>query len=167
MLIVSKDDFTFYILNQTTGTKIEFDLVPEEISESFAASFESQDIMGRTAPIVGYSSSGPHTVSLNITVHAEMEGGIENMKKKIHQLVALTYPVFSGDLLEPPKCFVRVGNMVGMYGYIESVDVSWEKPYTDMVFRKAEVSLSVNEIRNMADDCLSASDVESGGIFQI
>ena len=45
--------------------------------------------------------------------------------------------------------------------------MSWEKPYTDMVFRKAEVSLSVNEIRNMADDCLSASDVESGGIFQI
>jgi hypothetical protein len=164
---MAKDEFTFYILNQVTGSKIEFLLVPEEISESFSSSFESQDIMGRTAPIVGFSSSGPHTVSLNITIQADMEGGIENMKKKINQLIALTYPVYSGDLLEPPKCFVRVGNMVGMYGYIESVDVSWEKPYTDMVFRKAEISLSVNEIRNNAGECLDAKGIESGGIFQI
>lgn len=164
---MKKDDFSLYIRNEATGTTINFDLVPEDFSESFSSSFESQDIMGRSAPIVGWSSSGPHSVSLTLTLHAEIEGGTDKLKDKINKLVALTYPVYSGDAITPPKCFIRVGKMVGMYGYIESVSVSWEKPYSEQIFRKAEVSIDVNEIANNASECLDAVQVEAGGLYQI
>lgn len=152
----TKDKINCYIKNLVTGTTIEFELIPETVSDNNSASFDAQDIRGRSNPIQGYNTSGPRTVSFSIQLHDDYcKDGILTT---VNKLRALTYPAYGGGVT-PPSCYVRFGKMIRMKAVVTSVSVQWNKPYRNGVFTQAEVSLDFTEIRNKS---LSASNIEGG-----
>ena len=152
----AKDKISCYVKNLLTGTTIEFELIPESVTDSNSASFDPQDIRGRSTPIQGYNNSGPRTVSYTVILHDDYcKDGI---LKTVNALRALTYPAYGGSVT-PPTCYVRFGKMIKMKAITNSVSVNWMTPYRDGVFTRAEVTLDFIEVRGSS---LGASSVEGG-----
>ena len=156
-----------YVINILTGKRIQFKLIPDDLSESLSASFEPQSIRGRSAPFLSYENTGSRTVSFSVTLHEEYcDGGILDT---VNKLKALVYPTYVGSIVAAPKCYVRFGNMIGMKAIIESVGVSWEKPILrdangKSFFAKAEVSLDFTELIDYTVP--NAFDIEKSGGFR-
>lgn len=151
-----KDTINCYIKNFVTGSTIEFELIPEEITDNYSATFDQQDIRGRSNPIQGYNSSGPRTISYTIQLHDDYcKTGILDT---VNKLRALTYPEYGGVII-PPKCYVRFGNMIGTKAITTSVGVTWKKPYRDGIFINADVTLEFTEV---LENPKSASQIEGG-----
>lgn len=153
---MSGSKMPMYVINLVTGTHINIDLVPEELSEDFAANFEDISPRGRSNSIQGYDTSGPHTVSFSIKVHEDYckDGFMTTMNR----LRALTYPGYEGRV-EPPKCYIRIGRMIAMTATPRSVGVSWAGVIRDGHFTSADVSFSFTEAESIPN---SVDDVERG-----
>lgn len=160
-----------YIINLVTNTKIEFLCNPEDVSENIASTFDAQTVRGRTAPFVGYDNTGPRTVSVSFIVNADLEGdaktALTNFKRKVNAIRALAYPEYQGQYIKPPVCFVRIGKMVSMRAITEGVSVSWSLPYSEGLYRQAEISLEFTQIHNTPATCYGASDVENDKLFGV
>lgn len=151
-----------YIVNILTGTVIEIALLPEEISENYAAEITPTSIMGRSSPVMGYAGGGPKTVSLSLTLHDDYcKLGII---QTVNNFKALSYPEYS-NIVESPNCYLRIGDFMRLYGVCTSVGVSWSKPMRrdhvsfQMTYIKADVSL---DLQNCVSTPFSASSVEGG-----
>jgi len=153
-----------YVINDITGSIIRFKLLPDEVSESYSAEFEDVPIMGRSSPYVSYSLGGPKEISLSLILHDDYcIGG--NILDTVNKFKALAYPNYEDQVIEPPKCFLRIGDFIKLLGVCSSVDVSWEKPIRvdkdtgESFYAKADVSLS---LRNVVKVPFSADQVERG-----
>lgn len=155
-LSYSKDNISCYIKNLITGTTIEFDLIPEEFSETNVATYDQHNIRGRSSPIQGYSNSGPRNISYMVQIHDDCcTNGIVDT---VNKLRALSYPEYGGSIV-PPKCYIRFGDMLSIKAVVINVNVTWRKPYRNGTFINADVSLDFIEI---IDKPRSASEVEGG-----
>lgn len=156
---ITKDYIPCYVINSVTGGTIEFDVEPDEITDTTSAQFDPQDIRGRSSPFQGYNGSGPRTVSFELTLHQDLcKDGLLNT---INHLKSLAYPGYGG-VLTAPKCIVRLGEMVHMKAIINDVGVVWQKPYRDKCYLLATVSLNFTEV---VDTPFSASDIWKKGGF--
>lgn len=157
---LNKEYIPCYIINLLTGGKIEFECEPEEISDANSAQFDPQDVRGRSSPYQGYSSSGPRTISFSVMLHDDLcKEGILNT---VNHLRSLTYPNYGG-VLTPPKCLVRVGDMIHCNAIVNDVSVSWQKPYRNGTYVAAEVSLNLTEV---VDTPYSSSEIWSKGGYK-
>lgn len=156
---ITKDYIPCYIINTLTGNTIEFDVEPDEITESNSSQFDPQDIRGRSSPYQGYNSSGPRTVNFELVLHHDLcKDGILTT---VNHLRSLTYPGYGG-VLRAPECVVRLGDMIHMKAIVNDVGITWQKPYRDNVYLAATVSLSFTEV---TDTPKSASDIWKNGGF--
>lgn len=153
-----------YIINMNTGTRIELDLLPESIDDSYTANYNSTPILGRSTPIIGYSEGGPRSISFSVKLHDDVisEAGMD-IVDKVNILKALSYPSYENDRVISPKCYVRIGSMISMTGVCNNVGVSWEPPYSPtkkgrVSYLQAEVSLSFDEVQPIPQ---SASQIEN------
>lgn len=154
---LNKEYIPCYIINILTGGKIEFECEPEEISDSNSNQFDPQEIRGRSSPFQGYNSSGPRSISFSVMLHDDLcKEGILNT---VNHLRSLTFPNYGG-VLTPPKCLVRIGDMIHCNAIVNDVSVSWQKPYRDNVYVAAEVSINLSEV---VDTPYSSSEVWSSG----
>lgn len=152
----AKADVTCYIKNMVTGSTISFGL-PNDLSDSISATFDDTNIRGRSSPIKGYDSSGPRSLSYSLILHNDYCP--EGLYTTIAKLKALCYPGYS-NTVDSPSCYVRLGKAVKGLFVMNSVGVTYEKPYVDGMYVKAEVSLDLSEAPSSP---LSASEVENGG----
>lgn len=151
----------FYIINLITNTRITFSILPEDISESNQAQFDEQSIRGRSSPLRGYNTSGPRNVSYSLELHDDYcEGGI---LATVNKLKALSFPTYDGIVI-PPKCYIRIGNMIGMTAVTSSVSVSWKPPFRNGVYLCASVSLDFSEVVTVP---YGARDIERGSDYVI
>lgn len=162
MSLPSTPLITNYIINNITGDKIVFKTLPEDISESYAASFDSTEVRGRSAPYFGYAGSEARSVTYSITLSEDILG--DEYMNIIGKLKALVYPKYSGSLVIPPYCTIKLGDMIDyMYAVVNSVSVSWSgtilsdntslmydvtnpKSFSKQHYSKAEVSLDITQI---------------------
>lgn len=141
---------TCYIRNAITEKTISFNVIPEEISESVDATWDTMDIRGRSAPYFGFSGNGARTVSYSITLHDDL---CPDLEKTVKDLKGLVYPKYLGSVVTPPYCYVKFGNMVNMYAIVNSVNVSWsgviigDNNKTNAHYSTAEVSIEFSELR--------------------
>ena len=155
-----QDKIPCYIINLVTGSRIEVDILPDEISESKDSQFDSVDLRGRSAPLQGYNCSGARSVSYSLTLHDDYcKGGLLSTVRK---LKALEYPEYANSSLTPPKCYVRFGSMISMSAIVTSVSITWKKPYRNGFYINADVNLEFSEV---VDTPYSASQIEAGGDF--
>lgn len=147
----------FYVVNLLNNEVIHLDLLPEEITEGNSASFETQNIRGRSSPYQGYSGSGPRTVGCNFTLHDDLcEYGLLNTVNKFKSLV---YPDYNG-ILEAPNCMIRFGDMFHMKAILTNIDVSWKTPYRNGIYLVANIGLNFVEV---VDIPFSYDEIRSHG----
>lgn len=134
-----------YIVNLLTDKTIKFGVLPEEISESHDASWDSTDVRGRSAPYFGYAGNGARTVSYSITLHSDL---CKDIKNTVNELKKLVYPKYLGSIVNPPYCYVKFGDMVSMRAIVNSVSVSWSGTIIEdcKYYSTAEVSLEFSEL---------------------
>ncbi len=137
---------TCYILNKLTDKTIKFYVIPEEVSESYGASWDSTEVRGRSAPYFGFSGNEARTVSYSITLHADY---CKNLKDIVKELKRLVYPKYAGSIVIPPYCKVKFGSMVDMTAIVNNVSVNWSGTLIDGndYYSTAEVSIEFTELR--------------------
>lgn len=146
----------------TTHTIIRLPLYPDEISDSISASWQSQNILGRTSPVTSYMSTNYREVSFGFTLHRELlfncDSYLKNIKNKdritrgrnyshintteeILSILRLAcYPVYvSNGLMSPTVCF-RFGEFF-CKGFMESVSYTWKKPIIDNKYMVCDVNI--------------------------
>lgn len=145
-----------FVLDMVTSEYIPFQLMPEEISHSKSVNWNDQEVMGRFAPLSGYSNSGPRSISLTLQFARDL--GISFLSQQNSERDVLTiqnwfmsfgYPSTQTGLLAPPHpVYVRIANMIQMKGRIGDVQVSWRPPwyYPEGIGVFCEVQFSVTEI---------------------
>lgn len=117
---------------------------PDSINDSTSVSFSSVSALGRSAPIQAYSSSGPRTLTVNLTLHRDMfndvnydvsnlpvEIGDDYVDTIIKCIQAIALPNYkaSSKAITVPKVAVRYGNDIFIKGIVTgSVSVSYSKP---------------------------------------
>lgn len=146
-----------YIYNLLTGSKIEFYL-PDSFIDTNTANFEDVAIRGRSTPLRGYDSSGPRSISFDLDLHDDYCP--IGLKETVKKMRALTYPSYKGYAV-PPECYIKLAEVFSSRATVNSVSVSYEKPYRDGHYVKATVSLDITPI----SDSLSAEDIEKGVDF--
>lgn len=156
---LNKEYIPCYIINLLTGGKIEFECEPEEISDSNSNQFDPQEIRGRSSPIQGYNNSGPRAINFSVVLHDDLCR--QGILSTVNHLRSLTYPSYGG-VLTPPKCLVRIGDMIHCNAIVNDIGVTWQKPYRSGVYVTAEVSINLTEV---VDTPYSASDIWSKGGF--
>ena len=150
------DSIPCYIINLNTSTKIEFNLTPEEISESNSTSIDEQVPKGRSSPIIGYTSTGPNELSFTISLCDDYLD--ESIDVVVRKLKALIFPLYN-TMIYTPKALVRIGSFINFTGVPTSVDVTWKKPYRNGLYIYADVSLAFTEV---TDKALDSKDIEGG-----
>lgn len=139
----AKVAFDSYIKNLLTGSTITF-IAPADVSDSVSAAFDQADIRGRSNPIQGYNTSGPREVSFSLDLSADYTD--EELATMIAKFKALVYPNYD-NYVEPPHCYLKLGNAVKGQFICSSVDVNYsDSPIRDNFYSKATVSLSFTEV---------------------
>lgn len=126
---------------------------PITVSESVPVSWSSPaTILGRSVPILGYDSTGPRSLAIDLELYAGeyYRPGIVNtdndpvgtLHKDLDFLKSLEYPDYSASTIEPPPIvLLSIGETLKIRGVISNLSISHNKPY-DNRNRSMYVSVS-------------------------
>ena len=137
---------------------IDFELPPEEFTDSNSANFEDQFTLGRSGPFKGYSNSGPRNIDFTVSLH--MDYCRRGIVQTVDSLQALCYPTYD-NRISAPQCLLVIGKFLKVKVVPQSVSVTWKGPYRDGVYMMADVTLSFSEV---VDASISAKQVETGKV---
>ena len=122
-----------YIYLYHTDTFIIIPAYPENFTDSMRVEYNQETPLMRSAPIFSYSSSGPRSLDVNITMHREMmqqiNYGVSNANVGIHddyvdelikQIQAAALPTYStsSKMVDPPMVAIRFGNEIFCKGVV-------------------------------------------------
>jgi len=149
----------FYFHDVRTNEIISFHAFLESLQDSFAASVESTDGMGRVEPIKIYKGT-QRKISVSFYVVALNEGEFPIMWEKINKLVTLVYPQYTKG---------RVLDYKSETGLLNDPSFKFIQPFSQMISASPLVRLRVgNVIRSnytdeAMEDLFGAADP---GMFQ-
>lgn len=143
---------TCYIRNMITDETIEFVTTPDSVSENYSASWQSHEVLGRSAPYYSYSGNDARSVSYSVKLFKDALG--DKFLSTVRMCESLVYPRYNGVLAIPPYCYVRFGGMIRMFAIVNSVSVSWGDVFIadDIVdantntFSTADISFDFTEL---------------------
>lgn len=136
---------------------------PESISDSYSANFAASTPLLRSAPIFSYTSSGPRTMQISITLHRDMmtqiNYGVSNLNVEIgddyvdtiiKELQSIAVPKYSLDtkLVNPPMVAVRFGNDIYIKGVVNgAVGVTYSGPILESnKYALVKIDFTVSEV---------------------
>lgn len=147
-----------YIVDLNTGHSLQY-IIPESTSDSNPAMYDTDMIPGRSTPVIGYNSSGPRTISIQIELFASLEqsdnGTAEkNVEDKVAFLRSLTFPDYSKYFISPPSPVLVVnGRSLKVKAVITDVQVEWKAPFDeDGRHMAATVNLTLQTFRDIPFD---------------
>jgi len=123
-LIVDFDD--------TSSRSLPFINIPNELTESIDAQYNNIPIIGRSAPIFGYSFTGARTVSLELMFVAEAPEDIDRNLTAVRFLQSFLYPVYekaSNSMRPPHRVQLVLGTFLNIIGIVTNLSVNWQGPY--------------------------------------
>jgi hypothetical protein len=125
---------TCFIFDQDSQDRVEFQLMPDTISESKNAVYNEVPILGRSLPLLGYSHSSSRQMGLSLQFVSLNRTGKYSPQWVLHQvrwLESKVYPAYdNGYAFPPPRLIVVVGNAIGMQCTMSSVSTTWLGPWT-------------------------------------
>jgi len=131
--VLSPEAFCF-ILDSDSGERVEFQLMPEAISESKSATYNEIPIIGRSLPLLGYANSTSRSMGLGLTfaaLYAEGKYSPSWIEQQIRWLESKVYPIYAdGFMYPPPRLFVVVGKAIGLQCVMTSVNTTWLGPWS-------------------------------------
>lgn len=140
--------------------------IPNSVSESVVANTNDQQIVGRSAPIVSYLSTGARTVSFTFAVADEYMPTYNGYKYTIHTYInalkSLVYPRYTKSNIISPQCVLHLGNIT-LKGIVTNVSVTWNGPVSNFIyggnFTRADINLQFKEVTGTVK---GAIDIKSG-----
>lgn len=132
--VLSPEAFCFLLnLNGGSTDRLEFQLMPDTITESKQANYDTIPIIGRSLPYLGYSHSSSRQISLGLQfVALEREGKYtpEWVKDRVRWLESKVYPRYDGNWVYPPsRLLLVIGKAIGMTVVMSSCSTTWMKPW--------------------------------------
>lgn len=135
---------------------------PESVSDSMSAKFNNTEILGRSAPIVTYSGSGPRQVSIALKLHRDMLADVnltnvtflgeaidpeEAINILIRTMEAAVLPKYvdATKAINPPVISVRIGRDIYIKGVCSRVQHEWNGPIRDDRYLQCDISFDVQE----------------------
>lgn len=151
---------------------------PDAISDSMTSTFQSQNALGRSAPVWTFSNAGPRTVQIDIGIHRDMmddvNTGVSNVKlalgedyldNLINALRAIAVPKYNltNKAIEPPLVALRLGKEVFIKGVVTSgIGLTYEKPIlSNDKYAQVKLSLTIAEV-----DPYDATSIYQNGGFR-
>ena len=156
------DQFISYIVNNNTGTKIKFPVMPSNISESVSANFTQQDIVGASIPRIVYSSTSAQSISLSLQNLTEdyIVSGFSSLNEYVRALKALPYPSYPGaGIVKSPDLTLVLGNNT-ISCVCTSVNITWGNLVKEQNITTCNVEMSFLRTR---DSVPGATDIELKG----
>jgi cell wall-associated NlpC family hydrolase len=158
----SSEDTTCTIIDLKYGGEFRF-MMPETVTENVPVSWDnSANIRGRSVPPVGYSSTGPRSISFEIILVAgagyyarrDPDGNrvrgdlVGKMYQDINFVKSLEYPDYSKALLEtPPIVLLSMGPNIKMRGVVNSLNITYEGAKDEYNrYMKAILSISISQV---------------------
>lgn len=151
---------------------------PDTIQDSMNSTFSSESILGRSAPVYTYSSSGPRSVQMSLKLHRDLmddvnegysnskqgvgEDYVENLIKALQAIAVPKYNL-SNKAVEPPLVAIRIENQLFIKGIVTGgVTVTYQKPILyNGKYAIVNVSFNIEEV-----DPYDASTVYKNGSFR-
>lgn len=117
------------LIDVETQDSIEFQMMPDGISDAKSANYNHIEIVGRSHPVLGYSSSGPRTISFTLIFFGnpslEDTTTVAKVSKNLKFLLSLVYPDYSSGVKPPHRCVLRLGNQVNMICVVSDVNINY------------------------------------------
>lgn len=153
-------------------------MYPEIVTDSMQSTFSSTTALGRSAPVVTYSNSGPRTVQVEIPLHrdimddcnydwsnSELEDGddyVDNLIKALQSIVVPKYNL-NNKFVEPPLVALRLGKEIFIKGVVHgSIGLSYQKPIlSNDKYARVNLSITITEV-----DPYDATTVYKNGSFR-
>jgi len=136
--VLSPEAYCF-IYDLDNDNRLEWQLMPEAISENKSAMYHEVPIVGRSLPLLGYGSSSSRSMGLSLQFTATNREGKyspEWVVKQVRWLEAKVYPEYEdGFTYPPPRLLVVAGVAIGLQCVMVSVNTTWMGPwaFTDAV----------------------------------
>lgn len=125
----------YLILELDTRERLNFQFMPEHISDGGSAVWHSEPVLGRSEPYLSYEGSSSRQWGFDLKFVASMDagdGGLpEDVVRKVNWLRALRYPEVADKLvLGPPVCWFVVGyNWIASRVVAQDVRVTYSSPW--------------------------------------
>ena len=146
----NRGDYTAYIRNNLTGTKIVFPVMPQNISEGINANFTQQDIIGASTPRIIYTSTAAKTISFSLQNLTEdyLATGFNSLLEYVRALQAIVYPTYSSSgVVNAPDLTLYLGNR-DISVVCNNVSVSWGNIVRDQQITSCNIDLSFIRTRD-------------------
>jgi len=136
--VLTPEPYCFLIdkdAKDTANDRLEFQLMPESVSENKSAMYNEIPIVGRSLPLLGYSSSSSRMVSLSLRFVALNEEGNGKysprwVEEKVRWLESKVYPRYEGEITyPPPRMDLFIGYALGMQCVMGSYNTTWMGPW--------------------------------------
>lgn len=160
---------------------------PQTIQDSMDSQFQAATALGRSAPIMTYSHSGPRTVQIELHLHrdimdeinrygqksgatkwptsAKVDSGEDYTDSLIRALQSISVPKYSisEKCVEPPLVAMRLSNDVFIKGVVSgSIGLTYELPIiSGGRYAQVRLSITVTEV-----DPYDATSVFKNGSFR-
>lgn len=154
--------FACYIKNNLTGTKIQFPVLPQAVSESVSSSFTQQEIVGASVPRIIYASTGAKIISFSLQNLSEdyVASGFSNLLQYVRALEALAYPTYSNTgVVNSPDLTLVLGDR-SIQCVCTNVSVTWNSFVREQRMLSCNVELSLLVTRY---DVPGATIIEANG----
>jgi hypothetical protein len=133
--VLSPEGYCFLLDIDAEGgeNRLEFQLMPDTIGESKAALYNEVPIVGRSLPLIGYSSSSSRMVALTLQFAALSADGkytMEWVEKQVRWLESKVYPTYrDGYTFPPPRLLLNIGKAFAMQCVMLSYNTGWLGPW--------------------------------------
>lgn len=150
-------EFTPVVPGKGIGDPIKFIGYIDNLTTNSSPAWDAQMDMGRPDPKVLYSGYnktiqlGFKTISEDATQHKDQETQDSNYYK-LRKLGELTYPIIEmGKGFNGPHVVCRIAKVLSCYGYITSLDYSWdnESPWVDGRPVVTQVSIGIQVLTDV------------------
>lgn len=159
---------------------IQMPLYPDEVTETIAASWTSQKILGRSAPIAAYAGTELKSVLFRLDLCRDLLTGMYsqndydlhsagnqyqtpdgpyntrtwyvNMNKMLQMSC---YPQYTSSGLIPPTTYFVFGQMI-LKGFVQSYSTTWKKPIINTFYGWNSVDITMD---CYPDTIISAKDM--------
>lgn len=163
-----------YVYIYQLGVYCIIPVYPDTLQDALGSTFATENILSRTAPVYSYSSSGPRTVQITMTLHRDLMNsfnwdnlsfidevgnmlGDDYIDTLIRYLQAMALPSYSAvgsasstysSMVNPPLVAVRFGSTLFIKGIVDgTVNVSYSGPINkDGKYMVAEISFNIAEV---------------------
>lgn len=150
------------------GSRIFFQFMPEDISDTKQATYTDYPIIGRSIPLKAYEASQSRIITLTLSfftmpVEAEFAPDPFIIKTWMDKLRSFTYPDYSQGGVKPPHTFIiNIGGFIAMEAVMTQYTLSYPfKVWTPgmMLPYGSTINLTMAEVRDIP---LSTEEVTAG-----